>query len=368
MRKNKKVLILHENIGFGHTKIAEVICRDIKERFPDFNVLCTDVIGKDYPFIRFLIVKIYFFMINYVPFIWELLHEKNNSSYINRFFINIFISFMKRSYRDILIDYKPDVIISTYAFSAGVASKLKDEGFKYKLIGLITDFSVHDYWIYDNIDYYCVPNKIAYKQLSKSVRKNKIIITGIPVKKDFFNKKDKNQLKNKLGFKINTPLIVIMGGGGGIGKIEEINSIIDKININCQRAIITGTNIKLFNKLIKTKNNNFTKIYKFVDNIDEFMDACDLIIGKAGGSFLSECIAKKISPIIYGSLPAQERNNAEFIFKNKIGYYPKNNEELKELIIKLLKNKNYLNKYYKNIEKFSMDKASSKVLQLINNN
>src|SRR3989344_4125423 len=96
MRKNKKVLILHENIGFGHTKIAEVICRDIKERFPDFNVLCTDVIGKDYPFIRFLIVKIYFFMINYVPFIWELLHEKNNSSYINRLFINIFISFIKK--------------------------------------------------------------------------------------------------------------------------------------------------------------------------------------------------------------------------------------------------------------------------------
>ncbi|MEM3113169.1 MAG: glycosyltransferase [Candidatus Pacearchaeota archaeon] len=365
MKVNKKILILHENIGFGHTKVAEVVGEYVKEKYKGCDLLVTNVIGKYNPFIKYFITKIYFFMINYLPYLWEFLHEKKEISSFNRFFINLFIFLMKPSYRKIISDFKPDFVISTYAFSVGVASKLKDEGFRFKLIGLVTDFNVHGYWIYDNVDYYCIPFSNSINKELKSKISGKIVVTGIPVSNVFYRKKDKNFLRNKLGFKQDVPLILIVGGGEGIGKISEINYTIDNLKYDLQKAIITGTNIRLFNKLLKTKNKKFTKIYGFVNNIDEFIEASDIVVSKAGGSFLSECVAKRIPPIIYGNLPAQERNNAEFFSKKFMGFYTKNLDELILLIGKLMNNKNLINRYSLNMKKFSMDNASKKILNII---
>ena len=362
----KKILILHENIGFGHTKIAEVIRDGLKEKYPKIKIKYTEIAGKDYPLIKYFVTETYLWIIGNIPFLWEFLHQSKVSYSGNKFFINIGIGLIKHSFRKILDEFKPDIVVSTYAFSAGVVSRLKEEGYNVKLISVATDFYLHDYWIYKNIDKYCVPfNESAVALSKKWINKKKIIVTGIPVSNKFLKKIPRELAKKKLNFDPNLPLIMVVYGGAGIGKLKYILEYLDSFNENIQIAVITGTNKELYTKLINMTFNHKIKIFRFINNMDEFMSASDFIIGKAGGSLLSESLTKRVPTLIYGKLPAQERLNAEFISSHKLGYIALNDTDFKKIIKKIVSNPKILSKTRSNISKYSMEFALDNVLNLI---
>jgi len=366
--KQKRVLILHEKIGFGHTKIAEAIRDSLKEKYPKIKIKEVEVIGQEYPSIKNIIKHIYFSIVNNTPWIWEFLHQGKFSIGGNRFFINIAIDLIKGTFKNTIDNFKPDIIVSTYAFSAGVASRLKEEGYKFKLIGVATDFYLHEYWNYPNIDAYCVSTKLSKMDFAKKgVNENKIFVTGIPVAKKFLKKTSYISIRKKLKLDLKLPVILVIGGGAGIIKLSSILNNLEKVKKRIQIIVVTGTNKKLYNELREKKFENKIKIFGFIDNVDEFMEISEFIIGKAGGSLLSESLAKRVPTIIYGNLFAQERLNTQYIVNNKLGFFIEDNDELEKLIDELIDNPEKLKVCKKNMEKFSMDQANKKVMEVIIN-
>jgi processive 1,2-diacylglycerol beta-glucosyltransferase len=59
-------------------------------------------------------------------------------------------------------------------------------------------------------------------------------------------------------------------------------------------------------------------IYGFVDNMDDFMDAADIIITKPGGITTSESLAKRLPMILTTPIPGHEERNAEFLQNNGV--------------------------------------------------
>src|SRR3989344_152172 len=98
----KKVLILHENIGFGHTKVAEVIRDGLKRKYPNIQIKYTEILGKEHPFIKKFITDIYFSMVRNFPTLWEFLHQNKSSYSGNRLFIDLLINLIKPSFRKVL--------------------------------------------------------------------------------------------------------------------------------------------------------------------------------------------------------------------------------------------------------------------------
>ena len=60
-------------------------------------------------------------------------------------------------------------------------------------------------------------------------------------------------------------------------------------------------------------------VFGYVTNMDECMNASDLIISKSGGLTVSEALAKGLPMIIVKPIPGQETRNAEVIEKYNIG-------------------------------------------------
>ena len=203
------------------------------------------------------------------------------------------------------------------------------------------------------------------EELKKGINKKKIFITGIPVDDKFLKKINKSFAKKKLGFNSKLLLITIIWGGTGIGNLKHVVECLDSFSRNVQIAIITGINKELYLELLKMHFNNKVKIFGFVRNIDEFMSASDFIIGKAGGSLLSESLTKKVPTIIYGNLSAQERLNANFINSRKLGYFVLNDKAFKRIIKKIINNPKVLNKLKENMVNYSMDYALEDVLKVI---
>ena len=281
--------------------------------------------------------------------------------------VNIFVSLIKKKFKILLNDFNPDLIISTYAFYAGVVSTLKEEGYDIPLMGVATDFYLHGYWQHPNIDSYCVPFQDSKNDFSKrGVDKKKIVVTGIPVAHKFFKRKPKSKLLKKFKLNSKDPVIMLVGGGWG-GKLSKVVEMLDKSKTKIQVLVVTGTNKKLYNALKNKKLKNDFKIFGFVNNIEEIMQVSDFIVGKAGGSLLSESLASRVPTIVYGDLPAQERLNAEFFAKRKSGFFAKTDEEFEKIIKDLIKNPKKVRLYKSNMDSYSMDGANKKILKIVSN-
>ena len=86
---------------------------------------------------------------------------------------------------------KPEALVFTHPFPACAANLLKKEGeISTPLLGVITDFDIHQLWIYKHLDGYCVPTKELAEQLAgHGVPRDIIHTTGIPVRRAFYEEK-----------------------------------------------------------------------------------------------------------------------------------------------------------------------------------
>ncbi|MFQ5952806.1 MAG: glycosyltransferase, partial [Candidatus Omnitrophota bacterium] len=220
--------------------------------------------------------------------------------------------------KKLLDKHKPDVVICTQAFPCGmVADYKRTTGSSIPLIGVLTDYAPHSYWLYDEVDYYVAPsNEIARMLEIKGVARKKIKIYGIPVDPKFRLKHDKRRIKRELGLSNDAPTILIMGGSQGIGAMKEIvGQLVRDERHHYQLLVITGKNRSLHNRLSKLKRgrDGKIKVLRYIENIDELMEASDVIITKAGGLTTAEALVKGLPILIVNPIPGHERMNTDYL-------------------------------------------------------
>ena len=279
----------------------------------------------------------------------------------------------------------PDVIISTHFLVNELTSYLKENGqIKTKLISIVTDFGVHNFWVAKNIDTYVVACKETEKILiSKNIAKEKIRVLGIPIRGQFQRKLDKKSIKEKLGIEFENfsptpeshvskkealvarPLnftILILTGGIGMGPISQIVKLLSaSVNV----IVICGNNSKLYNQL---KNADFKNVIVlgWIDNVEEVMAASDLVITKPGGSTISECLIMNLPMIFFSIIPGQELQNAQILSEYGLGFIIKRPRDIKEKVLYLKDNPEEIEAIKKKISAFRFGNSSHKILELIN--
>lgn len=115
--------------------------------------------------------------------------------------------------------------------------------------------------------------------------KNKIILTGNPIRSSFKSNYDKALAKSELGFDTAKPLIFVFGGSLGADSINNfvINNYPKLLEHGYQIAWQTGTKTQ-----IKAVSDNGLKVYTYIDDIEKFYAAADLVICRSGASTVSE--------------------------------------------------------------------------------
>ncbi|MGB2599488.1 MAG: glycosyltransferase [Candidatus Omnitrophota bacterium] len=313
-----KALILYISKYSGHFHGARAIEKGLCLTRSDTEVKLINAIEYTNPILGKIVNRTYLEIIKKRPELWGNIYDNPDVLKKTKTARGAIHKYNMSKIKRLMEKHKPDVVICTQAFPCGmVADYKKTSGSKIPLIGVLTDYAPHSYWLYDEIDYYVVPSsEIAHKLETKGVPRKKFKIYGIPVDPKFRTSHDKRRIRGELGFSGKDPLLLIMGGSQGIGAMEEVvKQLLADERHNYQLLIIAGKNRRLYNRLsrVARRTAENMKVLRYVENIDELMEASDAIVTKAGGLTMAEALVKKLPILIIDPIPGHERMNADYL-------------------------------------------------------
>jgi len=351
----KRILLMYISLNSGHDRASQGIEKAIHQLSPGVQLSSVNVLHYLHPFLVQLIKQSYFNLIRHYPQGWDYLYDHpwvvRQTQSLRQFLYNS--NFAKL--RTLLETFKPGVVACTQAFPCGMFAAYK-ETFQLglPLVGVLTDFGAHAYWMHEKVDYYVVPSEKARANLcTHGVSDKRILTYGIPIDPRFCLQGDRNQIFQKLGLSPEVPTLLVMGGSYGIGPIRKVVRQLDRSALDIQIIVVCGKNGRLFSKLSRRSDHTRKKvrIFGFVDNVDELMEISTCLITKPGGVTTAEALTKSLPMILLTPIGGQESANAEFLLREGIALKVRAPKEVIDLTQGLLEHPARLQEMRRSAEK-----------------
>lgn len=369
MIEGKRVLILYITEHSGHHSAAIAIKAGLELKDPKVTIACINAFQYVFPFAERIIHRLYLTVIKNVPKIWEKMYDNPKLIGRSQWIKDLVHLYAVKKLKKLIGQFSPDVIVCTQAFPCGIVADYKKKHLsKVSLIGVLTDFAPHSYWIYDQVDAYVVASDDSREMLiQKGVPEGKINTLGIPIDPKFAKVLDQRELCANYGLDCGIPVIMLMGGSHGLGPIKEILSRLDDLANACQMIVVCGINRSLYewinNRAFKKRILNF----KYTDQIDRLMTVSSVLITKPGGITTAEALAKKLPMIILNPIPGQEERNTWILIKKSAALKIDSPEEITLALEKVLKigRQQKGDGLFSNTDRLSKPKSSLEIADLI---
>lgn len=312
MKKPIKALIFSVSIGAGHDSVANAIGQALLEEAPGSEVKIVDTFKYINSVLNKVVVGSYMETLKFTPKVWGYLYDQAQDGERLVDLGQLLSKVLSPKLEQLLREINPDVILTSHAFPTGMLAILKTRGnIKIPLAAAVTDYHIHSFWIHQGVDMYFIPTPdLSYTLIQSGIAPDRIKPVGIPIRSQFSQVLDSKEAKQRLGLE-GSPVILVMGGGLGLGRIELIAR--DLLSDPAfQIIVVAGRNKRLQDNLESIRDPRL-RVYGFVDSMSEVMNAADLIISKPGGVTTAEILALKKPLVIYSSLPGQEDRNTDYL-------------------------------------------------------
>nr|WP_309754841.1 undecaprenyldiphospho-muramoylpentapeptide beta-N-acetylglucosaminyltransferase [Flavobacterium sp.] len=219
--------------------------------------------------------------------------------------------------RTILKQFQPDVVIGTGGFASGPLLQVA------AIAGIPT--VIQEQNSFPGITNKLLSKKaskicVAYENLERFFPKEKMILTGNPVRQDLIDVESKREEAiQHFNLDSNKKTVLVLGGSLGA---RRVNQLIEKelANILSQNVQVIWQCGKLYLQDYKKYNSTHVQVVAFIERMDLVYAAADVVISRAGASSVSElCIVGK--PVIFIPSPNvaedhQTKNAKAIVDKN----------------------------------------------------
>lgn len=310
-----KALILSVKAGYGHHSTGIAMMNCLKRHGIDCEMLDTlEYINK---FLGEGVQDGYLIATKYLKEAYGRVYDsldKKDSPYRSYSPEAMIAKFLSRKLEKFMKDYNPSFVIGTHSYAAWLMTVLKKHGvLSCPMFGVVTDYTIHPFWESTLLDYYVIPDGIlTASAVKKGIMPNKLLPYGIPIRECFSRKREKSEAKAALGLS-DKPVVLIMMGSMGFGNMTDVLKSVDSYDGDYQTVVICGNNEKAERSILESYWKKPVRCLGFTNNVDEYMDAAEIIITKPGGLTTSEAMAKKLPLILTNPIPGQEERNMEFL-------------------------------------------------------
>lgn len=366
----KKILLAYITEDSGHHRAALAIGKAVvRLNAGGVEVMSVNFLEYLHPLTGFFLERAYLRMLERNPRTWEYLYDNPEVYYFLEKWVGHLATIKFFKLKSLLKKFKPDVICCTQAFPALIMAHLKEriyfssEMATTPVVGVLTDYSPHRYWVHSGIDLYAVPSReVAEVLISRGVKPEKIKDFGIPIDPKFVMERvDKKAVMKKMGLAESRPVILLMGGGRGLGPIREVvNKLTDGFCSSFSLLVVCGRNAKLQKEIQRgaVSLNYPIKVLGYADNIHELMRISSLIVTKPGGQTISEALACGLPMVLINPIPGQEVRNAQVLTRENVAVLADDSEDAVCLIPRLLSDRETCERMRNQAGKFAKPDAS----------
>lgn len=319
-----RVLLLSASSGAGHVRAAQALEKAFRAR-GGCEVEHIDAIHYVSKLFQRIYDRAYIAMIRRAPVMMGVLYERTDRPWrhlrprlaLDRLNTGPMIRMLKR--------VQPDLCVATHFLPAEIIAWLIAEGKLHARNAIVvTDYDVHAMWLCRTVDrYYVALDESAEYLAGIGVSRDKLRVTGIPIDPAFSRPLDRTAARRNHGLAPDAPAILIAAGGYGVGPVEQLVLNLLALGRPWQIVAIAGKSEKVCKRLeeIARKAGSLPggtprlHAVGFTMEMDQYMAAADLLVGKAGGLTTSESLACGLPMALIEPIPGQEDRNADHLLE-----------------------------------------------------
>lgn len=323
MADKPHVLFLFSDTGGGHRSAAKAIIEALNVYFP--GRVTTEMLDF---FIEYapppfdLAVTTYAPMAQ-VPDLWELGYRLSNGKVRSKLIQDVIWPYVRKATEKLVEEHPCDMFLSVHPIiNTPILRALGPDHAPY--LTVITDLvTTHALWYNEHATLTLAPTEEACQRgIALGLAPDKIIVLGQPIADQFRQpSQPKKRLRKQLGWPQDLPVALIVGGGEGMGPIEEMVTALDQAGMDLMLAIIAGRNQALKHSLETAGLQAKHQVYGFVENMPDLMNASDMILTKAGPGTISEAFIAGLPIILYSKMPGQEDGNVDYVVEKGAGVW-----------------------------------------------
>lgn len=268
----------------------------------------------------------------------------------------------------IILKFKPDVILSAGSF---VSVPVIWAG---RLLGkkiLIHQQDVRPGLANKLMAPFATRITVALDKSLNDYNQKKTVLVGNPIRKNQ-NSINKTQALKEFNFSDDLPVLLVVGGGTGSQKINElIWESAPELTKFCQIIHITGKdkNVPTARRGVLAEAQNYKSFEFLTDKMISALQTADIVIARSGMSTLTELAYLKKPSIIIPMPGTHQQNNAKYFSDhNSIIYLDQKDLDSQKLISQvknLLNNKDQMKQLGENMHKIFIDYSGNKIVNEI---
>ncbi len=321
--EQSRILFLFSDTGGGHRSAAEAIIEAINLEFPG-RVTCEMIdIFKEYAPPPLNLAPRIYPPLSRMPTLWGMGYRLSDGPRRTRVFYNVLWPYVRRNLRLLLAEHPADLVVSVHQLiNVPVARLVSTHGLPF--VTVVTDMvTTHAAWYATRATRIIVPTQEAFQRgLKAGVKTEQMTVVGMPVADRFCQPQgERMDIRQRLGWPTDRPLVLVVGGGEGMGPLEEMTAAIDRSGLNLALAVICGRNQLLKGRLERRRWRAPVHIYGFVNEMPAFMHGADVLVTKAGPGTISEAFIAGLPMILYSKMPGQEDGNVTFVRNTGAGVW-----------------------------------------------
>lgn len=338
-----KVLIAITDAGNAHRIAAEALETSFNSVFPDkFQVKIIDIL-KDADVEPFNTSDMSYSLVSRNTFLDNIniaFSQVFNSGFGHGFFRDYAVNRLLRPVEEIINKFQPDIVICNHPMAAIPLGELKSRGSNFKYVVVMLDLVTFFRSMADrNADLVFAPTTTVASKLEElGVAKEKVRAPLFPLHPRLKEARTKKQVAKDLDFDDSKPIVLITGGGLGLKTLKD--AIIKLANRDDLQLIIVTGKLLYFKKELEERysERKNIKVFGFVDNMQDYFRAADIVVGKPGATTIMECELFEKKAIFTKRVGHVEVGHDQYVRSNPNFVYIGNNwAQLEDSIDMLLK-------------------------------
>lgn len=357
---NQKKTVVIFTTDQGHKSISDTIAKTLE---PFFNVH----IFSDDNFMFAYYIYIYRFFPNStkLPFLFF-------KQPILRKFAAVYLDLQyRRKIKKFLELHQPDIVINAFwMFRPSLDVLLKNSHIRY--LTVVTDpWTVHPFVASTVSESNLAFDEQTANSIKALVPEAPIDPIGWFVRDAFEQPFIKNEVRKHLSLDQDKLTLLFTTGSEGTEKIVPIVTDLLTTNLPVQIIVACGNNHHLLEKINnlqnKIKKDTLLHAIPFTKELHLYMQAADLVIGKAGPNSVFEAVACHTPFFAVTHIAGQEDGNLDIIRELKLGYVEEDPAKAAKLLHQIIEEPEQLKKFTNNLKTLAAynKQAKEKIKKLL---